>query len=78
MERDGSGVPQTKTESAVCRSGRDQLVKSHGAVWQEKMELRTGQCGGPLAHSRLSGVERVLERMGNCDGEAGRQRFEES
>lgn len=43
-------------------------VQSHGAVQQEKAELRTG-VWRPLTNSRLGGVERVLERL---EAEVGR------
>ena len=35
-------VSQRARERPVCRSERDQLVKSHGEAWQEKAQLRTG------------------------------------
>lgn len=35
-------VSHRAREGPVCRSERDQLVKSHGEVWQEKAKLRTG------------------------------------
>ena len=35
-------VSHRARERPVCRTEGDQLVKSHGEVWQEKAELRTG------------------------------------
>lgn len=62
-------VSRRPKEKPVCRTGRDQLVESHGEVWQGKAELRIGQRGDQLNKSCLSGVEGVPERMGGWEVE---------
>lgn len=63
-------VSHRSGQRPAYRTGRDQLVESHGEVWQEKSECGIGQRGHHPNKCSLSAVQGLLERKGGQEAEA--------